>query len=220
MALVGPGSAQPVAENVKPLLDGVTEYEYVTILNPLSDDFAVRVAQDIPVNAPFPIGKDDSGRTAQTTFTERDAAQTYGLGLRNPDFQGKRHVINDTIIKAGHTINLKGNEAQVAVRQLVNEIMQREGNTRKLSDPVERNLVEQRVIRARGSIQELMDSNLRSTRDQLDEAINKSNEVNDAQPFPGLNQPAAGEDAAAGKDTGTDSVQPERRGPGRPKRTE
>lgn len=208
MALVGPGAVPQATDDVQPMLDGASEFEYVTILNPLSDDFAVRVAQDVPINLPFNIGKDKTGKTAQITMNEHDAAQTYGLSLKNPDFQGRKHIVNDTIIKAGHTINLKGNEAQVAVRQLTHEILQREGKNRLLADPTLRREVEQRIIIGRGSVQDLMDTNLRTTRSQLDEAINRSNEVHDEQAFPGLS------------DNKTDTSVPERRGPGRPPKTD
>lgn len=220
MAVVGPGAQQEQVTDVKPTLDGASEYEYVTILNPLSDDFAVRVAQDVPVDLPFNIGKDISGKVTQTTLNERDAAQTYGLSLKNPDFKGRKHMINDTVIKAGQTLNLKGNEAQVAVRQLVNELMQREGNQKLLSDPVLRAEAEARIIVARGSIQELMDSNLRTTRSQLDETISKSNEVHDEQPFPGLSQSTTGRPTEAGEGSGTEDSAQERRTPGRPKKTQ
>ena len=53
--VIGPGAQQDIPTDVKPLLEGASEYEYVTILNPLSVDFAVRVAQDVPVNAPVEI---------------------------------------------------------------------------------------------------------------------------------------------------------------------
>lgn len=188
MAIVGPGAEQRVAENPKATLDGASEYEYVTLLNPLTDDFAVRVAQDVPVNLPFNIGKDATGRVSQVTNTEQDAKQVYGLNLKNPDFQGRKHIVNDVVIKAGQTINLKGNEAQVAVRQLVNEILQREGNKRMLADPHVRLEVEGRIIQKRGSIQELMDGNVQTPRTQIDEAINQSNEVNNEPEFPGLSQ--------------------------------
>lgn len=213
MAVVGPGAQQVVATDVKSLLDGASEYEYVTILNPLSDDFAVRVAQDVPVNMPLEI-RAGTG----VTQSERDVIQGYGLDLKNPDFQGRKHIINDTIIKSGQTINLKGNEAQVAIRQLVNEIMQREGNQRLMSDPTLRNEVEQRIVISRGSVQELIDGGLQSQHSQIDAAINKSNEVTDEQPFPGLTSGSAEESSATSSNSGTESIQQERRSPGRPKK--
>lgn len=196
---IGPGAIQENIVAPEATLAGASEYEYITILNPLSDDFVVRVGQDVPVNMPFNIGRDISGKTSQTTLSERDAAQTYGLSLKNPDFQGRKHIYNDTVIKAGQTINLKGNEAQVAVKQIVDAIMQKEGKTRLLSDPTLRKEVEDRIIMHRGSIQDLMDNNFSSTRQQATEAVNKSNEVHNEQPFAGLNQ-QPDEEASDGSD--------------------
>lgn len=215
MPVVGPGSQQAVATDVKPLLEGASEYEYITILNPLTDDFAVRVAQDVPVNMPINI----QAKTAMTQ-TGNDVVRGYGLDLKNPDFQSRKHIFNDTIIKAGQTVNLKGNEAQVAVRQIVNEMMQREGESRKMADPELRREYEEKVIVSRGSIQELMDGTLRTPRNQIDEAINKSNEVNDGQEveFPGLAERAAGaeETPAGSPGTGTNYIPQVKRAPGRP----
>ena len=83
-------------------------------------------------------------------------------------------------------MNFKGSEAQVAVRQLVNEIMQREGNKRMLADPNERRKVEERVIFARGSVQDLLDERVQTPREQINAALSKSNEVKDEQAFPEL----------------------------------
>lgn len=214
MALVGPGAIQAQTEDIKPLLDGASEYEYVTILNPLSDDFAVRVAQDIPVNMPLDI-RSKTG----SVQNENDVIRSYGLDLKNPDFKGRKHIVNDTIIEAGHTINLKGNEAQVAVRQLVNEILQREGHQRLVADPTLRREVEERIIIGRGSIQEIMDNNFKTVHNQIDDAINKSNEVED-EPFPEFNSEATGRSAETGADSRTNSTPSERRSPGRPKKTQ
>ncbi len=213
MATVGPGAVQQDIEAPKPSLDGASEYEYITILNPLSDDFAVRVAQDIPVNMPTEI-------RAKTGLiqNENDVVRSYGIDLKNPDFKGRKHIINDTIIKAGQTINLKGNEAQVAVRQLTNEILQREGNKRLMSDPHLRKAVEDRIIQGRGSIQELMDGNLRSARTQIDEAITKSNEAQDEPEFPGLNNQPTQQDEPGSEQVGADDPAPKRRAVGRPKK--
>ncbi len=221
MAIVGPGAVQEQAVDVKPLLDGASEFEYITIFNPLPDDFAVRVAQDIPVNMPFEIRKDSSGNTSGITNTEHDARQVYGLNLKNPDFTGRKHIYNDMIIKAGQTINLKGNEAQVAVRQLVNEILQRNGSKRLMADPHLRREIEEQIVKNRGSVQELMDKSLQTTRSQIDEAVNRSNEVQDEANLPGSGEEAGQEDQGAGIETnspaGDDQVI--RRPVGRPKKT-
>jgi len=202
MALVGPGAVEEDVVAVGARLDGASEYEYVTIHNPLSDDFAIKVAQDIPVNMPFNIGKDVSGKTAQTTLSERDAAQTYGLSLKNPDFQGRKHISNNTVIKAGATINLKGNEAQVAVKQLVDAILQREGKSRLIADPKLRREIEDTIIVRRGSIQELMDGGLRSQRAQIDEALLRSNEQQNGEESTitaGADQTPGADDSGAGE---------------------
>lgn len=214
--IIGPGAQQAVATDVKPLLDGASEYEYITILNPLTKDFAVRVAQDVPVNLPIDI----HGKTAMVQ-NGNDVIRSYGVDLKNPSFQGRQHVFNDTIIRAGTTVNLKGNEAQVAVRQLVNEMMQREGEARKMADPELRREYEEKIIISRGSIQELMDGRLQTPRNQMDEAIKQSNEVSNGPEeieFPGLAQATAGteETSAAIPGTGTNYIPQVKRGPGRP----
>lgn len=204
--LVGPGANQQLEEAPKPTLEGASEFEFVTILNPLPDDFAIQVAQDIPVNMPFVVKDQD-----ENTLSESDVMRTYGVGLRNKDFKGRKHVSNTVIVKAGQTINLKGNEAQVGVRQLVNEILQREGKRRLMSDPHLRREVEDRIIRKRGSVQELLDRGLQSQRSQIDEAIKQSNEAqNEEVAFPGLNQ--------ADRSSRTEPVDSKNDGSSQPKR--
>ena len=206
MTIVGPGSVPE--EQIAPpaTLDGASEFEYVTILNPLTDDFAIQVAQSKPVDLPFKINKD--ARTAGITTSEKDVAQVYGFQLKNPDFTSRRHLLNRTIIKSGKTINLRGDDAQVAVRQLVNEIIQREGNTLHQADPNVRAEVESRIIIARGSIEELMDSGLKSTTTVINETIDKSNEVQDEGTFANLNSPEAETIRGTDTATGNNQVQP------------
>lgn len=209
MPIVGPGAAPQQVDDIRPLLEGATENEYITILNPLTDDFAVRVAQDVPVNMPTII------RSATALVqNEGDVVRNYGMNLKGKDFVGKKHIVNDTIIKAGQTINLKGNEAQVAVKQLVNEILQREGNTRLSMDPNLRNEIEQRIIIHRGNVQDLMTEMLQTPRNQIDEAIRKSNEANNEQrPIESTSQSPEGS-----SNSGTESSTQERRAPGRPRK--
>lgn len=215
MAVVGPGAQPQKVDDPLPLLDRASEMEYVILLNPLSDDFAVRVAQDLPVNMPFNIGKDTSGKVSQLTHTEQDARQVYGLDLKNPDFKGRRHIQMDTVIKSGQTKVFKGNEAQTVIRQLTNEILQREGNKRLMADPNLRNEVEARIIQGRGPIQDLMDGTILTPRNQMDEAIRKQNEAQNEQPR--LNEPVSqpSEGSQAG---GANDPTPERRAPGRPRK--
>jgi len=181
MAIVGPGSV--VQSEILPsaMLDGASEYEYVTILNPLTDDFAIQVAQTKPVDLPFKINKDP--RTAGVTSSENDARQVYGLQLKNPDFSSRKHILNTTVVKAGKTVNLRGDDAQVAVRQIVNELIQRAGRTQFLADANVRREYEQMVIIRRGSVDDLMSNTMQSTTSIINDTINKSNEVKDEEAF-------------------------------------
>jgi hypothetical protein len=183
MAVVGPGAQQDITEDVPSLLEDATEFEYVTILNPLTDDFAVRVAQDIPMNLPVEI-------RAKTGLVQSasDVVRSYGLDLKNPDFKSRKHVYNDTVIAAGHTKRFKGNEAKVAVRQLVNEVLQRRGNKRLMADPTLRRQVEEEIVVERGNVQDLMDIQLQTQRSQIDVALARANEADDEQPFPSAKQ--------------------------------
>lgn len=172
MALVGPGAHKQQETSPEPLLSKASEFEYVTILNPLTDDFQVRVAQDVPVNMPFEV----RDKTAMVQ-SERDITAQYGLGLKNPDHQAKKYIYNEAIIPAGRTMNFKGNEAQVVVTQLVNEILQREGRKRFLADPNVRLEVENRIVIARGSVQDILDRTLQTPSQQIATAIDNSNTV-------------------------------------------
>lgn len=202
MAIIGPGTQNLDIIEPKPTLDGANEFEVIEILNPLSDDFQIQVAQDVPVNLPFEIRKD--GKTSVLSNTEADVRQTYGLALKNADHQARKRITNNAIIKSGQTMRLRGSEAQVAVRQLVNEILQRQGKRQFLSDPTTRKIVEDEIIISRGSIQDMMDGNLQTPRQQMDDALNKANEVRDE--FPELRQTVTGNDSdseSAGRDNPT-----------------
>lgn len=183
--IAGPGAEVEEIVHPSPTLEGASEYEYVTIKNPLEVGFAIKVAQSVPVNMPFEIHKDNV--TSTVTNTEQDVRTVYGVSLKNPDFKSRKHVTNTTIIPAGGTINLKGDIAQVAVRQLTNEIMQRRNLNKFIADPTQRNIIEKEIIVARGSVQDLMDNNIKSVREQTDEAIAKSNpkvEETNGEAFP------------------------------------
>lgn len=182
MAQVGPGAQREHTENPQPALAGASEFEWVEILNPLTDDFVVRVAQEVPVNLPLQIRAATAG-----VQSEGDVLRNYGLNLKNPDHKGKKYIHNDTVIPAGQSRRFKGSDAQVAVDQLIKEILQREGKTRLMADPVLRRSVEDTVIMGRGSINDLMQDQMQTPRQQADAAIKQANEVVDV-PFPGLSQ--------------------------------
>lgn len=206
MAVVGPGSQaiQDVAPD--PLLQGASELEYVTVHNPMSDDFQVRVAQSVPINMPLQIHN-----KTQMVQSERDITQLYGLGLKNPDHQAQKYIYNDTIIPAGQTKRFRGDMAQVAVRQLVNEIMQREGKKKFLADPTARHEVEQMVVKERGYVADIMEGGLKSHTEIINETIEKSNEVDNEQAFPGLTQQDNGGSGEGSSDAGNDNPSPKER---------
>lgn len=216
-APAGPGAQEDVQIAPKPLLEGASEYEYVTILNPLSVDFYGKVAITRPANVPFEVGKDASG--GQVTLNESDVLRNYGLNLKNKDHMARINVINRVHIPAGKTLNLLGNEAQVVCRQLVNEIMQREGKRLMLADPHQRSLVEQRIVLSRRSVNDILGEGPMAVQEQLSGAVDKLNTENkpdDTTEFPDLTS-AANRAATALTDGAGDSQPPSRVFVGRPK---
>jgi hypothetical protein len=206
----GPGSVEDQGIAPKPLLEGATAYEVVTVFNPLSVDFYGMVGQDKPVNLPFEIRRDSVTNPISTT--EADVKRNYGLDLKNRDHNARLPITNKVLIRSGSTLNLFGNEAQVVVRQLVNEIMQREGKKLLLADPYQRSLVENRVVRSRRSTTEAI-GGVDSVTDQMRAGVDKLNEQeNEAFPELRAAEPTAG--FAEGSGNGGDAV---KRSPSRPK---
>lgn len=209
-APAGPGAQEDVQIAPKPLLEGASEYEYVTILNPLSVDFYAKVAVTRPANVPFEVGKDMSG--GQVTLNESDVMRNYGLNLKNKDHMARVNVINRVHIPAGKTLNLLGNEAQVVCRQLVTEIMQREGKRLMLADPHQRNLVEQRIVLSRRSVNDILGDGPMAVQEQLSgavEKLNKESTSDDTTEFPDLTS-AATRAATTLRDNTGDSPKPAR----------
>lgn len=205
MGKVGPGALIDDSIAPKPMLDDASDFEYVTILNPLPDDFYVQVAQDVPVNVPMTL----RAPTAMTQ-TARDVAQQYGLGnLVGPDHKARKPIFNRAMIPAGQTMNFKGNEAQVVVKQVVNELLQREGKKRMMYDPTVRHEAEERVIVRRGTMQEIMDKQLITPQQQMNDAITKSNEApHEEVAFPGLEDTGTTEPAAEPENASASSKRP------------
>lgn len=190
-APAGPGAIENNDIAPEPMLLGASEYEYVTLLNPLSVDFVGVVGVTRPINVPFQVRKD--GITQTVTNSESDIIRNYGLDLKNKDHLGKANITNRVTIPSGKTINLLGNEAQVVCTQLVNEIMQREGNSLMLADAYQRSLVEARVIISRRGMNELLDRSPTSVQEQLRGAVDSLNQqevIPSVEPeFPSLTQP-------------------------------
>lgn len=196
-APAGPGAAEDSGISPDAALDGADEYEYVTVHNPLSVEFIGQVGISRPINVPFQVRRSPEMNTL--TRSEEDVARNYGLDLKNKDYPAKVHLTQKVHIPAGQTVNLLGNEAQVVVRQLVNEIMQRDGMRLMVHDKYQRSLVEGRVIIARRSVNDILGSQgLTTVQTQLQNAVNELNKqevttdgTTTEQPFPSLNRPSA-----------------------------
>ena len=147
---VGPGLLETDLVAPRPMLEGFSGSNYADLYNPLPMDFVAIFASSKPVNAPAVIKA--SGQGVQTK-NESSLEQNYGLGgFRNENYNSKIHVKHQAVIKAGETKRFFGDNAQVIVRQLVNEIIQRRGNSIKLGDLFHRNIIEKEVIKQRGEV--------------------------------------------------------------------
>lgn len=169
----GPGAIADQGVSPKPQLDGATEYEYVTILNPLSVDFVGLVGVSRPVNMPFQVRTD--GTTSPLTTNESDVSRNYGLSLKNKDHPSHISIVNRVSIPSGKTINLLGSEAQVICRQLVNEIMQLEGRSLMLADAFARSEIEKRIIISRRSVNDILGQGPVTISDQVRNAVDNTN---------------------------------------------
>lgn len=207
----GPGAIEDSGVEPKPLLEGASEYEVITIVNPLSVDFIAQVASSRPIDAPIRIV--NTPQTPTATRDESTIINNYGLNLRNPAHQGKTHIVNKIVIRAGSSINVLGNEAQVIVRQLVNEMMQREGQSLFMADKFARHSYEERVVISRSSVSDLLGGRPVTVQDQIREAVKESNE----QEFPEITDTGRSGDIDFPSEVETRP--PKRRGPGRPPKT-
>lgn len=152
---VGAGAISQQESRPKPTLEGISEYEYVTLANILPFKFIGKVAQSRPVaNAPVRIVN------GAEKGVDEDTLRAAGLDLRNPDNVTQEHVTIEIPVEPGQSINLRGDEAQVIIRQLVNEIMAYEGNTLRQGSPAYRKEVEGRIVQRVRSIDDLMGANV------------------------------------------------------------
>lgn len=214
---VGPGAIPKAHEQQPSLLEGAAEYEWVDLFNPLSVTFVAQVASSRPVNASVKVYQTPGLQSG--IRNESDLATQYGLtGFKNPDHPSVVHVPHTIEIVSGATRRFPGNEAQVVLKQLVGYILQVEGKSLKLADPFERYQMEQRLIRGRGNVQDLMDSAPISVQAQMNAAIDRSNTNQEkthvaAQPeveFPDaqLHDSDRGSRDIAGPPTGGDASSP------------
>ncbi len=120
---------------IRPMLEGKGESVIVAVHNPLSADFRVQYARSIV-------------QGAAPSREQQFAREKAGLDLskeQNP----QAHAIQYLVLKSGKTINLPGDIAQNAVRQLVNYIIQSANKGKSsmpLADAFARHEVEQQVI--------------------------------------------------------------------------
>lgn len=219
--VAGPGAVVEETISPKPLLDGASEYEYVEIKNPLTVDFVGLVGVTRPANTPMRIG--DPTNPQGVTASEEELRRTYGLNLRNNDFTGRVNIQNKITIPAGKTLRILGNEAQVILRQLVNEVMSRTGQKKLLADAAARRRTEEQLVISRGSVSELMGSRPQTIQEQLTNAIKEPDDD-----FPGIKEDPSGSGAGGGQsssspsgvaDTTAEDSVPAKRPPGRPRKT-
>lgn len=171
---VGPGAIPQTAEQQPSLLDGVDSNEWVDLFNPLSVTFQAQIASSRPANIPVKVYQTPNLQSG--IRTEGDLATQYGLtGFKNPNHPSNVHVPHIVEIASGQTRRFPGNEAQVVLRQLVGYVLQVEGKGLKLADPFERGNMEQRLIRGRGSMEDLMSSTPMSVQDQVKASIDQYN---------------------------------------------
>lgn len=211
----GPGSVENNLIAPAPLLEGATDSELITILNPLTVDFVGLIGVDKAIDAPFQIRKTVGAEGV--SMTESDVRTNYGLSLKNKDHMSRMSITNKVVIPSGKTYNLQGSAAKVVVHQLVNEIMQREGNNLKLADPSARHEVEERIIISRGSISDLLGNAPQTVQQQINQAVDKANEAQDEQEeFPDVGTPETSTESA---DSGSDATTHQKRRVGRPPKT-
>lgn len=175
----GPGLQQERTTVGHSAIEGYDDYRFVEIFNPLPGDFHARVGmtKQIPAKrAKVNIGSGDELEQWSEVTTEKDVRREYGIDLRNKmQDNGKMHIRQDVVIRAGETKKFFGGEAQVIVMQMVTAIIQVEGGS--IADSNLRETIEGRIIRSTGDIRQTMTSIPQSERDQLKVALDQMNDI-------------------------------------------
>jgi hypothetical protein len=224
-AIVGPGGDTSEEVDPKPLLEGVGDYNFVEVLNPLSVTFKDQVALTTNINSPMPVGKNHENAPGLTN-SENDIRQIYGFDLRaQAQASGKTHVITRISLASGETRRFLGSEAHVIVRHLASALLQREGKTHLLANAHERRRAEERIVQHVGSLMDAMGRSPLSVREQLQTTLDSIEDApnpqtaqggsgNEAE-FPGLSDQVGA--ATAPGDQGQPAPDaPRKRGAGRP----
>lgn len=182
--IVGPGALPPDGPEQPPLLEGITEAEYAEILNPLSSGFMAQVGVTQSMSAPPRI----VNSTGNPRFGEADLARAGVGDLRSLDPNGgKTHIRNQILLPSGRTTRVAGGFAATVMRQLVNYVMQAEGNGHLLADSYQRHLVEERLLMRRGFINDFISTGApvgTPTEDPVAAALNEVKE----EAFPTVRQ--------------------------------
>jgi len=178
---LGSGAITENQSNPDPLLDRVSEFQYVTVTNILPLTLIGKVAQSRQVSVPFNVvGGAEKG-------VDENTLKAAGLDLKNPDHRAFVHTSVSVPIEAGQTVNLRGDEAKVIVRQLVNEAMAYDGNTIRRGNPASRRLYEERIVQGVYNIDDLLGEQRKSQDELVSEALDKENE----KAFPTLTEEPA-----------------------------
>ena len=133
----------PLPENqtdFKPMLMGMGESVIVTVHNPLTSDFRVQYARSVVQSAPS---------ASYLKPKEKEVLDKSGITVDKDFGQSQAHSVQYLVLKSGQTINLPGDIAQKAVRQLVNYMIQtrnKGNNSMPLADAFTRHEVEQEII--------------------------------------------------------------------------
>ncbi len=181
----------------KSLLSNLRGHHVVLVHNPLTDvpekglkgDFTWQTARSV-------IQLDERSRDPHIDK----------LGLRNDSHPTQKHVVRPITIPSGTSMRLPGDVAQVLVKHLVDEMMQREGQKQQMADPVLRREYEERVIlNVNDLVHQLSTQTIEEQLDQQIADLNREeprNEQANTQPAPGT-----GEHFSPSQETGsTDSV--------------
>lgn len=158
--IIGASLEENIAD-IKPVLDGFGPDKIVEVLNPLSQDFRVKFSRSVS-STPMP------------TDHERRMAE-LGVPVQHTG-SPQAHVGQFVVLPSGKTMKLPGDIAQVAVRQLVNEILQRRGKRSSLADAKSRQDVETEVIYNHTTL-------IQTVNETPEESLNRTlNELNDPAP--------------------------------------
>lgn len=117
-------------------LAGLGEGTVVTVHNPLPQDFRVQYARSVIQ----PFAEKES---------EKFAREKANLEIGKDQGQTNAHAVQYLVLKAGQSMNLPGDIAQIAVRQLVTYMIgaDHQGQaTKPIADPYQRAEYEKRIV--------------------------------------------------------------------------